>query len=555
MHCADPSRHPSLPASSRSRGLGLRPRALAGAAAARRGAALMMALLVLFVLVLIVGQISISTSTDFRTAQNEVELSSFDLAIESALLKAFEDLRDDAIQEEEESQAGGGAGGGLGGALGGAGLGALGDLASNMPGGAGAGEGSAGPSDSRKDLWAQPQRTAEFAPIELRVLIVDENSKLNVLQMLTRDEDEAEKAFRRVARVIDLFREGTTEDVETFEAENMAQAMRDYMLDRSGSDVPRPNLVTSFEAESNVYLPLSMREFLVLEEFDPKLFRDYRDENGDVVHSLTSFLTVHSSVWTRQEMLDERASAAGGDEEAEADQSDRANGSGGSGGAGGALGESLTMDSGGRVTATENEVSESDLRKDSGGGSSSGTSAGSIVSGAVNLNTAPGAVLKSLFEDRDVPPEFWDEVIEWRNEEEEEDPNAEEELEPMLDEFGEPVPDTKIFTSPNQLNQLEAWKGLEPIQRNDIKQHVDVRSQVFTIYVTAWRSTGAEQGSARSRVEQEKIEQSLTNLRRTVACTVWRKGSGEDTEIVPLVRWEVLDYMPYEVLDFPEEDR
>ena len=117
------------------------------------------------------------------------------------------------------------------------------------------------------------------------------------------------------------------------------------------------------------------------------------------------------------------------------------------------------------------------------------------------------------------------------------------------------MPNNKIFTSPNQLNQLEAWKGLEPILRNDIKQHVDVRSQVFTIYVTAWRSTGGELGNARSRVEQEKIEQSLTNLRRTVACTVWRKGSGEDTEIVPLVRWEVLDYMPFEVLDFPEEDR
>lgn len=528
----------------------------------------MLALLVLFVLVLIVGQISIATSTDARTASNEVQLGSFDLAIESALLKAFEDLKTDAIEDAEAAQsAGGGMGGGLGGAAGGglsgaqgsSGLEALGNLPgmSSLPG-SGGGRGESGPSDSRKDLWAQPQRTSEFAPIEMRVLIQDESSKFNVLQMLTEDEEEAEKAFERVARIIDSFREGTTEDVEDFTARNMAEEMRRYMTDRGSIDTPRPDLVSGDPDDEGVYIPVSLREFLVIEEFKPEHFRDYRDENDKVVHSLTSFLTVHSAMWTRKEMLEARDSEAGNDGEAsdELDALDEKEEE-----EAGAGGTRTLPQTGGRVSLSADGAVSGDTASKGGSGQneSSGQSGNAIVEGAVNLNTAPPAVLKALFDDRDVPPQFWDEVVQWRNEEAEEQPGAvEDELEPMLNEFGEPVPDYKIFDSPSKLNELEWWKDLEPRVRNDVKQHVDVVSDVFTIYVTVWRSTASDADggfAASSRIEQEKIERSLTNLSRTVACTVWRRGTGEDTEIIPIVRWEVLEYMPYEVLDYPEEGR
>jgi hypothetical protein len=42
---------------------------------------------------------------------------------------------------------------------------------------------------------------------------------------------------------------------------------------------------------------------------------------------------------------------------------------------------------------------------------------------------------------------------------------------------------------------------------------------------------------------------------RTVRSVIWRKADGDKTTIVPLVRWEVLDYTPFEVLDFPVEGR
>jgi hypothetical protein len=39
-----------------------------------------------------------------------------------------------------------------------------------------------------------------------------------------------------------------------------------------------------------------------------------------------------------------------------------------------------------------------------------------------------------------------------------------------------------------------------------------------------------------------------------VRCVVWRRQGADGWEVVPLERWEVLDYMPYEVKDFPDDD-
>ena len=55
----------------------------------------------------------------------------------------------------------------------------------------------------------------------------------------------------------------------------------------------------------------------------------------------------------------------------------------------------------------------------------------------------------------------------------------------------------------------------------------------------------------------EMIEQEAngTGLVRTVRQVVWRRVGDDGVQIIPLVRWEVLDYVPFEVLDFPDEER
>src|SRR5262245_32101298 len=139
----------------------------------RRGAALMLSFLVLLVLILILAQIKSSTDTAGRVGRNEETLVSMDSAIESAFLQVFEDLKSDAESDSAAAASGGGESG-------------------PQP----AGEDS-GPTDSKEDEWSRPQRT-EINEIQLRILIQDEDSKFNLLSVLTKDEDEADKALDRL---------------------------------------------------------------------------------------------------------------------------------------------------------------------------------------------------------------------------------------------------------------------------------------------------------------------------------------------------------------------
>ena len=174
---------------------------------------------------------------------------------------------------------------------------------------------------------------------------------------------------------------------------------------------------------------------------------------------------------------------------------------------------------------------------------------------AVNVNTAPVAVLKALIDDRDVPGRFWDEVIEYRNLEEEE---QEDDGEPILDEYGEELLRRQVFDSLQELETLNEWGSLGPEERERVQALLTTESQVFSIYVTARRATGAgdEFGGYRGAPapgEQEDLQGGA--LVRTVASVVWRRQEEGEWQLVPLVRWDVLDYTPFEVQDYPESWR
>lgn len=501
----------------------VRPRTARSAAGQRRGAALMMSMLVLLVLILIVWQIGIGSRTTYQVARNDVSLTSMDLAIESALLEVFEQLKADS---EADAQSGQGA--------------AAGPVIGADPGGATQEDGPppAPPADSRRDEWARPQRT-EINEIPLRILIQDEHSKINVYGMLTENDDEAEKAFTRVVRVIDLFREGTTEDIEDYDAEGMAEIIRDWLYRREDIDVPRPRLSTDRDEEPDQSRFIDLRELVAIEPFNERHFRDYRDEEGNIVHSLTSYLTCLSSLQSfsdYQDSLEEEGGEKADDGEDEAVTAGEGQSSG-----------SATMMS---VEGASGQVDPS-----SQAGVADSANSGAQVAGYVNLNTAPPVVLKSLFDNADVDPRFWDDVIDYRNEEDEEaeDPDAE----PVLDEFGVEIVLRRYFSDVEQLTELDGWADLEPTFQADVARHVGTTSDVFTIYVTARRSTSnrGDQNIALSREEQEELEELGSQLTRTVACTVWRRSSEDGTEVIPVRRWEVLDYWPYEILDFPGEER
>ena len=473
--------------------------------AARRGSALLLTFLVLIVLAAIVFQLHISTNTDARVARNDVALVKMDQAIESALLEVYDRLLIDA-------EAGGGAGepppvpG-----------------QPELPGEEGAGEEQSEPTDSREDSWGRPQRTT-INELELRVLVQDEDSKLNLLGMLTEDEEQADLAFERVVRVLDLCREDTREDIDRSDARRMAESIRDHLGDRRRSDIPKPTQLSDDQDNADIGLPLTLKEFLPLEGFHEGLFRDFRDENGTIVHSIESFLTVWTSVMTNEELTAQRAE----EDPSSAPEPAPANPA--------------------NPESPEQPGSESGAESEEGGSSSGGI--------AVNLNTAPRAVLMSLIDDRDVPPRFWDDVVEYRNLEEEDEEN--EDSDPVLDEYGDEIIQRQVFDSVSELEQVKGWSDLGPEARDSVEQLSTTQSQVFSLYVTARRATGQQDafGGYRGARRGDEQEDRLGNaLVRTVRSVVWRYNDGEEWRIVPLVRWEVIDYTPFEVQDFPDEDR
>ena len=151
------------------------------------------------------------------------------------------------------------------------------------------------------DAWATPQVT-QIGGEDLRIFVVDEDRKFNVLNMLAEDEEEAEEALEIVTRILDNCREGTLADLDRSEASTMARAMRDHLVRRDDSLLPRPQQLSSGDGDEESQreadpdapaMPLTMREFVVLEPFQEQHFRDFFDQDGERVHAIDQFDDLH----------------------------------------------------------------------------------------------------------------------------------------------------------------------------------------------------------------------------------------------------------------------
>lgn len=460
------------------------------ASESKRGAALLLAFLVLIVIIAIVYQIYTVTQSDARITRNEITRSQMDMALASVMLQVSEDLAEDgraalATEGDGAGDAALPAGGSADPAAGG---GVDGDEAGEPPR-------NPDTVDSMMDAWYTPQST-NFEDIQIRIMIRDENSKYNILNMLNEDEELAAEAFDIVVRILDKARGDTDYDIDSSEAEQMATAMRDHMIDRTSSDLPRPMMLTSDTEDEDKALPLSFAEFRALEPFSDIHFEDFFDSSDTRIHGIQSFLTIYTS-------------PAIGTEE---------------------IGEGLPDGTGGF---------------------------------AVNLNTAPLAVLSSMTEGREISYRLWDEILEYRNMEEEpeeiEDEEGVEDVEPepTLDEYGEEILPKQIFDSLDELEEVFEFKGMLDPEKDQVLEHLQVTSDVFEIVLAA-RITTASDAEERlefeSRREQEEYFRSGKHLVRIARTVVWRRESEEDIVMTPLVPWEIIDSAPLQVLDYPDED-
>ncbi len=530
------------------------------ARAGERGVALLLALLLLVVLIAITIQISVTTGTDARIARNDMTLASMDLAIESALLQVDEALKADGESANQEGEGAAGAP---------AAPGATGAPAPAAGGAPGAAQSEA--SDSQRDEWHQPQRT-EINDIRLRIFVQDEDSKYNVLNLLNPDEGEAKLAAERVVRILDWCREGSREyDIDARMAEAMVKTMVEHMQRRGDSKIPRPKLLTDVDGQDGG-LPLTLEEFAALTPFEEHHFRDLRDRDGQVVHSIGSFLTVWTSLGVAGDLPQTGKSGVAGAAGAAGKPGSGTTGGTGTQAGSKSTGKGSTSAQGGDPTAggtTQGGAGGTGTEGQGGTGAAGAAgSTGPTSSGgyAVNVNTAPAAVLKGLFDDRDIHPRLFDRILEYRNLEEEEkesdtsedEAKKKEEEQIQLDEYGQEKIERRIFESLAELSEVDGFKDLPTEQQNRMNQILTTKSNVFSIYVVARRSTsvqgdmdgGLDPSELRKR--EETAGDSLVRVARSV---VWRRTIDDEIVLIPLVRWEIVDYLPFEVLDFPPEDR
>ena len=384
-----------------------------------------MAFLVLIVLLAIVYQVHTVTQTDARVSRNEITRSTMDLALQSVMLQVYEDLAEDAraAQGGEEGAADGPGGDPAAPAAPPVGEGEAGELARNPE-----------TVDSMMDSWFAPQST-NFGDIQVRIFVRDENSKYNVLNMLNPDEEVAEEAYDRVVRILDNFREETDFDLTSTEAEEVATAMQEYMQDRrTMDDIPRATFLNGDEELDDQVLPLTFREFRLLEPFEDDMFMDFFGEDDERIHGIEAFLTIYT--------------APPGDEE-EANS--------------------------GRPVGDRRVDGQHEHRAPRGPRCS---------------HRRPGDRLPPLGRDQGVPQRGGGAARGGGSE----DVLGPEEADPMLDEFGEEILPTKIFDSLDELEELFEFQDLDEEEKTTIVRELlrVVDSDVFEIVLAARISTRAE---------------------------------------------------------------
>jgi glycosyltransferase involved in cell wall biosynthesis len=150
--------------------------------------------------------------------------------------------------------------------------------------------------------------------------------------------------------------------------------------------------------------------------------------------------------------------------------------------------------------------------------------------------------------------------MDYRNLEEKKDGEEQtEEVDPTYDEYGREVIKRQVFDNVQELEQVPGAERLPPDGKAEMLRLVTTQSQVFSIFVTARIVTGNQNGRDRMLDGPprpgERDDELGNALTRTVRAVVWRVTGDDGTTILPLVRWEVLDYSPFEVLDYPDDDR
>ncbi|RMH01171.1 MAG: hypothetical protein D6702_12170, partial [Planctomycetota bacterium] len=174
------------------------------------------------------------------------------------------------------------------------------------------------------------------------------------------------------------------------------------------------------------------------------------------------------------------------------------------------------------------------------------------IGARINLNTAPRPVLEGMFESG-FPDELVGEILDYRNEVDEEALAEEEseEYDPELAEFekalyGERQEEPKLyFHSLEDLTKLPSFERMDPVRQQEFRDLVEVRSDVFSIYLVA-RVPPADW-------IQERRYQEPPGAVLRLRAVFWRRRTDQGPRFIPIQPWREVPYTRWRVPDFPED--
>ena len=422
-----------------------------------QGIALILVVVFVILLAVVSYQLVVQARMSRLTGENDALLARMRNHMEYTINEVEGSLKEDMQADDGGDEGGASPLGGLGGA-GSAG----GGEGANPLGGGGEGEDVAANTDSSRDSWFQPTAYSDD-DLTTYVWVEDENRKFNILSLISPEEDYAKESKERFVRLIDELRDGTEFDLSSADGQQLAQIIIDWMegVGRT-EDVPRPQLKSDREDRQELTIMLHLDDLLMLRDVDEDLFYD-KVLDAELIPGLESVLTIYTSL-----LVDP------GDPEKLAQQ-DNAAGAG--------------QDSGSSGQSSEG----------SGGPVGSESSEQPIGIGVrINLNTAPYAVLRSLFPRHQIPDAVIDAIIAYRNEEAEEEEDAAGEQggegaggavdaeDYSGDIRGPEEVEKKIFEAVEDLEEIPEFKNIaDPEIKQQFYALTTVQSDVFTIHMAS----------------------------------------------------------------------
>lgn len=510
----------------------------------QRGVVLILTLFVILITFALVTQLTIGTSVAAQTTRNSANLIRMRTSGLAAAEQFLDLLRDDmaggvGLEGMSTGDMSEGPGGGFG---------TFGDTPPDDTLGEGEEEGDGEDTDSWEDQWARPMRL-QMGDIVVTAWAQDENSKFNLLWMVSEDEEIREQARDRCARIIDRLRHDFDDDLTYSDGTRLSERIARWLeADNRDLDYPLP-LRHSDSEEVRQSLMLFPEELMVLEGINQKLYFDQMVElAGEVwiANGLESVFTVWTSMGFDPPETDQ--SEFDPDSESGGDAAGLLGSFGGGefaalDGEGGDFGDDGGVNPGLESTGAEIPVQ---------GGLTGAATADSGVGTLINLNTAPRAVLEGLMDPYDMSAYVIGAILEYRNEVDEvvlSERDSEEidsdmlELEMALygDQERDPL---KFFSSLADLEEIDEFAALDQETKDKFTALLGVQSDVFSVMLDIrippadWRP-------------EERYEEPRGPVLR-LRGVFWRRNGENGVSLVPIMPWHEVPYSRWRQPDFQD---